>query len=498
MSKNGYGIVEDRLADLRQAEMLNSDARATRARQRRLAQPSLRVIGDIFAVIDFFLIVAMAMAAQAIYLASYLLSTQSSTQYLAVGAVGGIIMVAYSRSQDAYSFERLSVMRGQSRRLIVGLGVTAFVLLGVGYLLKASSDYSRGWMIAWFALSFAALILNRFLASSVLRRWATFGIFARNVAVYGSDEIARDVIEHLGTMPERVRVVGVFDDLVPGATPRVIASGGLAQLLALGQSGGIDEVLVAMSLSDDVKIARLVKELSILPVDIRLCPDRLAFTMRPRGLVDYNGVAAIELARRPLGDWDPIVKMVEDRLLAGLMLLAAMPFMLMVACAIKLDSPGPVFFRQKRHGFNHKIISVWKFRTMTVTEDGAHVAQAQKNDPRVTRVGKWLRRTSIDELPQLINVLGGSMSLVGPRPHAIAHNEYFASLLGVYASRHKVKPGITGWAQVNGFRGETDTPEKMRQRVECDLYYIENWSLWLDIKILLLTPYFGLFSKNAF
>ena len=179
------------------------------------------------------------------------------------------------------------------------------------------------------------------------------------------------------------------------------------------------------------------------------------------------------------------------------MLLAALPIFLLVAAAIKLDTPGPVFFRQRRHGFNHNIFMVWKFRTMTVVEDGVAIVQARKGDQRITRVGRWLRRTSLDELPQLLNVLAGEMSLVGPRPHAVAHNEHYSLLLGTYASRHKVKPGITGWAQVNGYRGETDTSEKMAKRVEYDLYYIEHWSLLFDIKILLLTP-FSLFGKNAF
>ena len=172
--------------------------------------------------------------------------------------------------------------------------------------------------------------------------------------------------------------------------------------------------------------------------------------------------------------------------------------MLAVAVAIKLESPGPVFFRQRRHGYNHRLIDVYKFRTMSVAEDGDHVVQAQKNDARVTRVGKFLRRTSLDELPQLFNVLQGEMSLVGPRPHAVAHNQHYRDRLERYANRHCVKPGMTGWAQVNGFRGPTEDPEKMRKRVEMDLYYIENWSLSLDIKIIALTPLVGFVHRNAF
>jgi putative colanic acid biosynthesis UDP-glucose lipid carrier transferase len=241
-----------------------------------------------------------------------------------------------------------------------------------------------------------------------------------------------------------------------------------------------------------------VTQLSVLPTDIRLCPDMAAFQMRPLGIVSYDGVPVLELVRKPLGDWAPFIKAFEDRFFAGLALLLLAPVMICIALAIKLDSRGPVFFRQRRHGFNHQVITVLKFRTMYVTQDGPVVPQASKNDPRVTRVGKWLRRSSLDELPQLLNVLNGEMSLVGPRPHALAHNEQYSALLETYANRHRMKPGITGWAQINGYRGETDTPDKMRKRVECDLYYIENWSLWFDLKILLLTPVFGLFGKNAF
>jgi len=178
-------------------------------------------------------------------------------------------------------------------------------------------------------------------------------------------------------------------------------------------------------------------------------------------------------------------------------LLLFAPLMLSIALAIKIDSRGPVLFRQRRHGFNHRIIDIFKFRTMTVTENGDHIDQARKNDPRVTRVGKFLRRTSLDELPQLFNVLRGEMSLVGPRPHALAHNQLYRDQLDRYASRHCVKPGMTGWAQINGLRGPTEDPEKMRLRVRMDLYYIENWSLWLDLKIIAATPFVGFIHPNA-
>lgn len=471
------------------------DARAAGARQIR--QPSIKMIGDFVAFADFLIILIMSVVAKFAYVDSTLFVSQDIGVYLGAGLAGGVVFLIHSRWQSAYSFSALSAFGGQLRRISAALGVTIFALLGVAYMVKVSADYSRGWMITWFVLNFLVLSLERFFVSRILRRWISFGVFARKIVVYGSGDIAKMLIEHLGDSFLRTRVCGVFDDLFGSASPKVILAGGLPELLRFCQAEQVDEVLIALPLSEERRIARLVTELSILPVDIRLCPDMAAFALRPKGVAFHGNVAVLELERRPLDGWGPVFKTIEDRAIAGIMLLAALPIFLLVAAAIKLDTPGPVFFRQRRHGFNHNIFMVWKFRTMTVVEDGVAIVQARKGDQRITRVGRWLRRTSLDELPQLLNVLAGEMSLVGPRPHAVAHNEHYSLLLGTYASRHKVKPGITGWAQVNGYRGETDTSEKMAKRVEYDLYYIEHWSLLFDIKILLLTP-FSLFGKNAF
>jgi putative colanic acid biosynthesis UDP-glucose lipid carrier transferase len=209
-------------------------------------------------------------------------------------------------------------------------------------------------------------------------------------------------------------------------------------------------------------------------------------------------IGLIDIKRKPLADWGRILKAALDYGLGGLLLVLALPLFALIAIAIKLDSRGPVFFRQRRRGLNHRLIEVFKFRSMKVLEEGAEVKQATKGDPRVTRVGRLLRATSLDELPQLINVVRGEMSLVGPRPHALVHDEFYGELLESYANRHQVKPGMTGWAQINGFRGETETHDKMRLRVEHDLHYIDNWSFVLDLKILVLTPFYGLLGKNAY
>ena len=460
-------------------------------------QPSVKVVADIVAAVDLILIVLMAIAAKLIYVSGYLLKEHDFVPYLTAGLAAGFVFYVYSRWRGVYAFENLSQFNGQMRHIASGLGVTAFALLGAAYMFKISADYSRGWMIVWFALNMLALTASRYLLTRILSRWISVGVFARRIVVYGSGEITHRLLERLGSNFLRIRICGVFDDLAGASLPKVMLAGGLSELIKACQSQQIDEVLIALPLSEEKRIAALVRELSILPVDIRLCPDMAAFSLRPKNIAFHDNVAVLELERRPLDGWGPVLKAFEDRLLAGLMFVAALPAFLLIALAIKLDTSGPIFFRQRRHGFNQNIFMVWKFRTMTVTEDDANIVQAKRNDRRITRVGRWLRRTSLDELPQLFNVLSGEMSLVGPRPHAVAHNEHYSSLLGTYAIRHKVKPGITGWAQINGYRGETDTSEKMEKRVEYDLYYIENWALWFDIKILLLTPV-SLFSKNAF
>ncbi|MDO8288409.1 MAG: undecaprenyl-phosphate glucose phosphotransferase [Parvibaculum sp.] len=464
----------------------------------QMAQPSKRVIADSVMLIDFVVICLCALVAQWIYLINYLGTSLSVETYLTVGVVGAFFAVTAIRGRGIYRVEKLGSFRGQLSPLLFGLGLSFVILLSVAYMLKMSANFSRGWLAIWFSLSALTLFFVHVSVARVLRRWKSFGLFSRRIAIYGSGEVARKLVEHLGTCADEVRIYGVFDDLPVGSTPTVVVAGGMSDMIRVGQDMHFDEVLIALPMSEKNKISNAVMQLSILPTSIRLCPDLVAFNLSFVGVADYDGVSTLEIVRTPMENWAPILKSIEDRVLASIALVLVSPIMILTALAVKLDSPGPVIFRQRRHGFNHQVILVNKFRTMKVAQDGSYVPQAQRGDPRVTRVGKFLRMTSLDELPQLFNVLRGEMSLVGPRPHAIAHNEYYAAILGNYASRHKVKPGITGWAQINGYRGETDTPEKMRKRVEFDLYYIENWSIWLDIKILFLTPFLGLFGRNAF
>ena len=247
------------------------------------------------------------------------------------------------------------------------------------------------------------------------------------------------------------------------------------------------------------RLLACIKKLRSLPVDVRLCPDRIGFHLPHRQVSHLGGLPLLNVFERPLAGWSYILKAMEDRVLAAGILVLIAPLFALIALAIRIDSRGPVLFRQKRYGFNNEVIEVFKFRTMYVDQcENTEIRQATRDDPRVTRVGRFLRRTSLDELPQFINVLDGRMSIVGPRPHPISLNDQYARLIDEYLARHRVKPGITGWAQVNGLRGETETVEKMEQRVRYDLYYIENWSLLFDLRIILRTLFVGFNNPNAY
>jgi Undecaprenyl-phosphate glucose phosphotransferase len=302
-----------------------------------------------------------------------------------------------------------------------------------------------------------------------------------------------------------MRVLGVFDDASElrqrdFGGHRVL--GDIDALVDYARRNPIDSVIIALPWSAEQRIAAIIERLNVLPVDVRLCPDMIGFRLRRSGVSHLGDVPMLTVFEKPFADWRLVIKVVEDRLLSALILMLIGLPMLAIALAIKLDSPGPVFFRQKRYGFNNQLIEVLKFRTMyhTVRDDNAE-RLTSRNDPRVTRFGAFLRRTSLDELPQFLNVLRGDMSIVGPRPHALAAKAgglLYQEAVREYAARHRVKPGITGWAQINGWRGETETLEQIKKRVEHDLAYIENWSLLLDLKIIFRTIFTGFTGQRAY
>lgn len=300
-----------------------------------------------------------------------------------------------------------------------------------------------------------------------------------------------------------VDLLGFYDSLA-SSNLHSIENG---QRLALGddmaaiesaRSGEIDLVFIALPLKEEERIRALLKGLSDTTATVHIVSDLFCDTTLHTRRSRLGNSHLLSLHDTPITGKMSRLKRIEDVVLSSLILLLVAPVMLLIACAVKATSRGPVLFKQRRYGLDGQVIPVWKFRTMRTTEDGTKVTQATRDDPRITRIGKFLRRSSLDELPQFLNVLQGHMSIVGPRPHAVAHNEEYRGQVPGYMLRHKVKPGITGWAQVNGFRGETDTLEKMEKRVAFDLDYIRHWSLWLDLKIILLTIAKGFFGKNVY
>jgi Undecaprenyl-phosphate glucose phosphotransferase len=399
----------------------------------------------------------------------------------------------------AYDLASLRDVRAQLVKIVGGWGLSIAILLAIAFFDKIADQYSRLWIGYWFALGVSMSIAARFVVAGYIARRRRAGNLTVNVAIVGCEPFAQEVMRQITWPGEvEVRVVGIFE-------PRLTASAGIAAdatiagLLRLARKTHIDEILVHLPEKRDGEFASMLSKLGELPVNVNLCPDLSDLPIAPRKLTVLQQTFMINVFERPLTGWAAVLKRAEDIVLSGLLLLFFLPLMLVIAAIIKMDSPGPVFFIQPRFGFNNNPIMVRKFRTMTAdAASDQTVPQARRNDPRITRVGNFLRKSSLDELPQLINVLMGEMSLVGPRPHAIAHNEYYAGIIDGYLRRHRVKPGMTGWAQVNGWRGETSTVDQMNERVTHDLYYIENWSLSFDFWILLRTLLVGFVNHNAF
>ena len=389
----------------------------------------------------------------------------------------------------------LQVVRLAAAWSMVALAVLAFV-----FVTEIAEWLNPTWAMRWFFGVLACFTVTRVLIWERRRRMRRHGDLTIRIALVGARDLGRKVLEQLRQDPY-VQVVGVFDTLDPGETTieGVPYRGSVKDLVRLVRKERVDEIVIAMIDRSEEEVASVLAKLRDVPINTKFCAHTLRFNLPVRGYSTVGGLPLLHVFQRPLGAWGQVLKGLEDRVLGLILLILALPVMAVIAVMVKLDSPGPVLFRQKRYGFNNNDITVFKFRSMRNDPNpDPTVPQAQRNDPRVTRIGAFLRKSSLDELPQLFNVLQGTMSLVGPRPHAVAHNEHYAAVIDGYLGRHRVKPGITGWAQVNGYRGETDTPEKMRMRVQYDLYYIDNWSLSLDLKILLMTIFVGFVNRNAY
>ena len=321
------------------------------------------------------------------------------------------------------------------------------------------------------------------------------GQYVRKVVVIGSGKQGQRLLNYIAQSgPQYMSVIGVFDARKRVALKHVNGHpilGGIDELMAFVRANRVDDVIIALPWSAEEHLKAIVEKIVELPINVFLSSDLAGFSLKFNASPShYNDFPMVEIVNKPLSDWDIVFKYVEDMVLAGIALVLLAPLMLGIALAVRLSSPGPVLFRQKRLGFNNKEFVVYKFRSMYVSpQSEVKTIQAKRMDSRITAVGRFIRRTSLDELPQLFNVLGSTMSLVGPRPHAIDHNEEYSRQIFGYFARHRVKPGITGWAQVNGLRGETEVLSKMEDRIKYDHYYVENWSIMFDLKILIMTIY---------
>ena len=393
-------------------------------------------------------------------------------------------------------------------RLASAWSVVFLIAIGVSFFAKSGDQFSRAWLGSFYVLGLFALIAFRRVLFLLVRRWTRQGRLERRTVVVGADANGKSLIRSLAAQRDSdVHVVGVFDDRGDersaascGGVPKL---GSVNDLVAFARGTRVDLVIFSLPISAESRLLQMLKKLWVLPVDIRLSAHSNKLHFRPRSYSYIGAVPVLDIFDKPIADWDVVMKWLFDKIVGSLALICAAPIMLMVAIAVKLDSKGPVLFKQKRYGFNNESIDIYKFRSMYADQADLTASKlVTKGDPRVTRVGRFIRKTSFDELPQLFNVVfTGSLSLVGPRPHAVhakAENRLYDEAVDGYFARHRVKPGITGWAQIHGWRGETDSQEKIQRRVEHDLYYIENWSILLDLYIVAQTPFALIRSENAY
>lgn len=404
--------------------------------------------------------------------------------------IGGITDFYRSWRGVDLSAEMILIFKNWTLSLLLSLG---------GFSLLADLNIEYIIFLQWFFIVCFGFFVCRLSIRIILGMLRKIGYNTRKVAVAGSLPAGLNLLRTFQNAPWLGFVVkGIYDDIKIDSYEDVPYGGTLSELVEDARSGKIDRIYIAMSMKDETRLRDIISQLTDTTCSVLLIPDVFTFNILQSRTEEINGVPVVPLFDTPLNGINMVFKRIEDVVVSSIILLLISPVLCTIAVIVKVTSPGPVIFRQIRYGMDGKPIRVWKFRSMTVMENDTKVIQATKNDVRVTKVGKFLRRTSLDELPQFFNVLFGQMSVVGPRPHAVSHNEQYRSLIQGYMLRHKVKPGITGLAQINGWRGETDTLEKMEKRIEYDLMYIRSWSVWLDLKIIFLTVFKGFINKSAY
>jgi Undecaprenyl-phosphate glucose phosphotransferase len=421
--------------------------------------------------------------------------------YFAVGLIASLAQIVRLSGTGYYEFESAAKPTVEIVEVLVSWFTTGLMLAFFAFLLKIGDAFSRGSFLIFWAIAPIGLLAARRTAKFVIGRAAAQGaIGRRNIVLLGDrNELEalepRDLLAFFGAVEVNRFALSADSDPLSQKSDDIKTLDLVANFIRKNNSA---EILLALPWSGTARIEFIRDQIKTLPVSAKLLPDEQIRKLTNYASSGYQRITSLEIQRAPLSATERTVKRAIDLLVGILALIFFMPIIALTAVAIKLDGEGPILFLQNRKGFNGRQFVMIKFRTMTVQENGDVVTQATRGDPRVTKIGRLLRAASIDELPQLINVIRGEMSLIGPRPHALAHDNYFENLLQDYAFRHHVKPGMTGWAQVNGLRGATPSMDQIGRRVEMDLWYINNWSLWLDVQILIKTFFEVLRKRNAY
>ena len=425
--------------------------------------------------------------------------------YIIAGLCAVILFGVISRFTEIYTSWSARPLRDEAVRVIITWILTFLSLIFIAFITKTSEQFSRIVLISWSISTPIFIILARYTLRKIFAHFRRIGLNNRTVAIIGVTENGLRFARNLEEKPEYgYHIAGFYDARVNGKRPESEKLdsyqylGDFDDLIESARKGEWDQIYFALPAEAKDRMLELLDALSDSATPIRLLPDYFTTNLLQSKFMEIADTPVLCIYDSPFSADHAFLKRVEDVLVSSMILTLISPIMLAIALVVKFTSKGPVIFKQTRYGLNGEKIKVWKFRSMTVCEDGDKVTQASKNDSRFTPVGQFLRKTSLDELPQFINVIQGHMSIVGPRPHAVAHNEQYRSRIPGYMLRHLVKPGITGWAQINGWRGETNTIYKMEKRVEFDLEYMREWTLWLDIKIIFLTIFRGFLDKNAY
>lgn len=423
--------------------------------------------------------------------------------YMIAGLSSIILFSLVARFTDIYSSWTARPFREEVLHVVSVWLVVYFLLIFFGFITKTSAHFSRVTLTAWLLLTPSLLVLARFTLRRIFSYLKMMGVNNRTIVIVGMTENGLRFAKELESHPDYgYQVAGFYGDTNADAHETISQQypvlGDYNELIDVARKGKWDQIYLALPIESKKRIAHILDRLADTATPIRMLPDYFTSNLLQSKYLEIVKTPILCIYDSPFSANNAVLKRAEDIIIGSLILLLISPIMLAIALAVKLTSKGPIFFKQCRYGLNGEQIKVWKFRSMTVQENDHTIKQATKNDSRVTKVGAFLRKTSLDELPQFFNVLTGNMSIVGPRPHAIVHNEEYRSLIPGYMLRHLIKPGITGWAQINGWRGETDNLYKMRKRLEFDLEYMREWSLWLDLKIILFTVFRGFTDKNAY